>query len=471
MHGARKIWPWLALAACLAVAGQALSEAIADRPPAQMTLPAALAYAESHSPALGTARSQVQEGEAGTDVPRSRWIPTAGATVQLYGATVNNTTALGLPGGDGLDLPRIGGRAYDPTLGFDSAAAWQPYASSLAAVGIQQQIFDFGLTAAKTASADAALLANRHDLTRRRLDIDLGVTVAFMAVQAAHQIETAATSAVVRSQAHRDQAAAMVNGELRSRIYLARAQAELARLQVGALRAASGVAVAESALAEVVGFDQPRLDAQGTAPTPAPLTPLTRATQLALDHDPGLKAIEARIQAQREEARATADLSHPTIFATGSVSVRSGGATTPGLAAPSLDGFLPQTPNWDVGVVANWSFLDPVDAAKSRAEREHARVLEGQLAEARQAVVSAAQDAWVRSDAAAQTIPRLEEALAAARQNYDQANVRFNQGLGTSVEIADAETLLTDAEVQLAEGQFDLQRSRAQLERVMAGGI
>jgi outer membrane protein TolC len=98
-------------------------------------------------------------------------------------------------------------------------------------------------------------------------------------------------------------------------------------------------------------------------------------------------------------------------------------------------------------------------------------VLEGQLAEARQAVVSAAQDAWVRSDVAAQAIPKLEAALAAAKQNYDQANVRFNQGLGTSVEIADAETLLTDAEVQLAQGQFDLQRSRAQLSRVMAGGI
>jgi outer membrane protein TolC len=436
-----------------------------------MTLPAALAYAATHSPVLGTARAQVQEGEAATDVPRSRWLPSAGATVQLYGATVNNTTALSLGGPEGVDLPRIGGRAYDPNLSLGSAAAWQPYASSLAAVGIQQQIFDFGLTAARIASADAALLANQHDLTRRRLDVELAVTVAFMAVQAAHQVETAATAAVIRSQAHRDQAAAMVNGELRSRIYLVRAQAELARLQVGSLRAASGVTVAESALAQVVGFDQALLDTQGSPPPLPDLTPLQRATQVALDHDPGLKAIEARIAAQLEQARATADLSRPTIFATSSVSVRSGGATTPGLAAPTLDGFLPQTPNWDVGVVANWTFLDPVDASRARAEREHGRVLEGQLAEARQAVVSAAQDAWVRSDVAAQAIPKLEAALAAAKQNYDQANVRFNQGLGTSVEIADAETLLTDAEVQLAQGQFDLQRSRAQLSRVMAGGI
>lgn len=465
MRAVNRIGLWSAIATLLSSAAGA-----AEPGPPQMTLSEALAFAAVHSPALGTALAQVREGEAVTDIPRTRWTPTAGASVQFFGATVNNTTAVSLPGGDGLDLPRIGGRAYDPTLGFDSAAAWQPYASSLAAVGIQQQLWDFGVTAAQQASADAALAANRQDLAVRQLDITLAVTVAFTAVQAAHQVETAATAATVRAQAHRDQAAALVKGELRSRIYLARAEAELARLQVAALHARSGVVVAESALAQVVGFDQPLLDAEGAALPRSPLPPLPEAIRVALDHDPGLKALEAKINSQLEQARATADLSHPTIFATGAVSMRSGGATTAGVTAPSLDGFLPQTPNWDVGLVANWTFLDPVVSARARAEREHARVLEGQLAEARQAIVSAAQDSWARSDASAQVIPRLEQALAAAKENYDQANVRFDQGLGTSVEIADAERLLTDAEVQLVEGQFDFQRSRAQLDRVMAGG-
>jgi outer membrane protein len=467
MRVARTFSSWLRALVCLSAA-PAFAQAA---PPPRMTLPEALAYAAAHSPALGTARAQVREGEAATGIPRSRWTPMAGATVQLVGATVNNTTAVGLPGGDGLDLPRIGGRAYDPTLGFDSAASWQPYASSLAAVGIQQLLWDFGVTAAQQASADAALAATRQDLALRQLDITLAVTVAFKAVQAAHQVETAAIAAVTRSQVHRDQAAALVRSELRSRIYLARAEAELARLQVAELQARSGVVVAQSGLAQVVGFDQPLLDTDGVASTLPALPSLAEAIQVALDHDPGLKAIEARVTAQREQARATADLSHPTLFATGAVSVRSGGATAAGVPAPTLDGFLPQTPNWDVGLVANWSFLDPIDAARARTQLEHATVLEGQLAEAKQAVVSAAQAAWVRSDTSAQAIPRLEQALAAAKENYDQANVRFNQGLGTSVEIADAERLLTDAEVQLAEGQFYFQRSRAQLERVMAGGL
>ncbi len=467
MQVARTFVRCLSALVCLSAA-PALSQAT---PPPKMTLSEALAYAAVHSPSLGTARAQVRESEEATSIPRSRWIPTAGASVQLFAATVNNTSAVSLPGSDGLDLPRIGGRAYDPTLGFDSATSWQPYGSSLAAVGLQQQIWDFGVTAAQQASADAALAANRQDLAARRLDIALAVKVAFKAVEAAHQVETAATAAVSRSQVQRDQAAALVRSELRSRIFLARAEAELARFQVEELRAQSGVVVAQSALAQVVGFDQPRLDTDGTTPTLPPFPPLPEAIQVALDHDPGLKAIEAQVTAQREQARATADLAHPTIFATGAVSVRSGGATVAGVAAPALDGFLPQSPNWDLGLVANWTFLDPVDSARARTQLEHARVLEGQLAEAKQAVVSAAQDAWVRSDSAAQAIPRLEQALAAAKENYDQANVRFNQGLGTSVEIADAERLLTDAEVQLAQGEFYFQRSRAQLERVMAGGL
>jgi outer membrane protein len=413
----------------------------------------------------------VEEGKAATSIPKNRWLPIAGADLEAYAATVNNTSALALPGGPGVDLPRLGGVAYDPTLNAGSAAAWQPYASTLAAVGVQQQLFDFGRTAALIASADAALAADRHDLELRTLDVKFGATVAFMAVLAAHQIQTAAASAVKRAQAQRDQAAALVRAQLRSRIFLDRAQAELSRFQVSALRAESGLIVAQSSLARVVGYERPLLDATGSPPTPTVLPRAERVIASAAENDPDLKALEARIAEQRQTARATGNLTNPLIYASGTVSLRSGGASAPGVAAPSLDGFLPQTPNWDVGVVASWPFLDPVVSARARTERQHVGVLEAQLAEAKLAVVAAAQDAWAQSDEAERAIPELEQAFASAQQNYDQASVRFTQGLGTTVEIADAETLLTNAEVELAEGQFAFQRSRARVERVMAGGL
>jgi outer membrane protein len=56
----------------------------------------------------------------------------------------------------------------------------------------------------------------------------------------------------------------------------------------------------------------------------------------------------------------------------------------------------------------------------------------------------------------------------AARANYAQAEARFKAGLGTALELADAEYLRTDAEIQLAGGQFELSRARAVLGKLLA---
>ena len=45
---------------------------------------------------------------------------------------------------------------------------------------------------------------------------------------------------------------------------------------------------------------------------------------------------------------------------------------------------------------------------------------------------------------------------------------RFRAGLGTAVELADAEAVLADAEIQLALGVFDVARTRAAFGRAVA---
>jgi outer membrane protein len=62
----------------------------------------------------------------------------------------------------------------------------------------------------------------------------------------------------------------------------------------------------------------------------------------------------------------------------------------------------------------------------------------------------------------------LRRSVDAARANYAQADARFKAGLGTSLELADAEAVRTDAEIQLAVGEYDIQRARAALARLLA---
>jgi outer membrane protein TolC len=62
----------------------------------------------------------------------------------------------------------------------------------------------------------------------------------------------------------------------------------------------------------------------------------------------------------------------------------------------------------------------------------------------------------------------LARAVEAAQANYAQAEARFKAGLGTSLELADAEAVRTDAEIQLAVGRYDALRARAFLARLFA---
>jgi outer membrane protein len=80
-------------------------------------------------------------------------------------------------------------------------------------------------------------------------------------------------------------------------------------------------------------------------------------------------------------------------------------------------------------------------------------------------------EAYSAVDVARTVVPGLRRAVDAARANYDQADARFRAGLGTSVELADAENLRTQAEIQLVLGEFELARARAAFGRTIAEGL
>jgi outer membrane protein TolC len=75
------------------------------------------------------------------------------------------------------------------------------------------------------------------------------------------------------------------------------------------------------------------------------------------------------------------------------------------------------------------------------------------------------------AEVARAALPALERSTTAAQANLDQANARFKAGLGTSVELADAEALLTEAQIQLALGRFDEARARARLARALSEAL
>jgi outer membrane protein len=433
----------------------------------QITLVEALAYARGHQPAVLASLARIQTERANAEVPRSQYYPLLGLTAQFLEGTTNNSTASYLAA-PFVDLPRIGGTPS--TSGSD--ASWKPYASTLAAAGLSQEIFDFGRIAAEAAAADARVTIAARAADTQLLDIELNVEEAFFAVHAAKSILQASEDAYQRSLVHRNFASAGVKSGLRSPIELTRAEADLSRFDTARIRARGGLSAAQAVLAAAVGSTDLVLDAADGTPAAIDLPALSNAIQLASDRDPRLQEALAQLRQQELETRAVGALARPDIHLSAAISGRAGGsAPSNNGQETSGSGYLPNVPNWDGALVLSWPLFDPTINARKRASGVAEAVRRSEIDLVRQQVVAAVERAYVGVVVAREALPSLRHELEAARANYAQADARFKAGLGTSVELADAEALRADADIRLAIGVFDLAKAHATFGRAIAEGV
>jgi len=425
-----------------------------------VTLAEALDYARTHQPELRAARERFLAVAADARIPSAQWLPSIGATAQVVASSANNSTATVLASRD-VDLPRIGSTT------ITSSPRWQPYATTLGALGLRQEVFDFGRIAAQTAAGNALVAIERDRLQLTRLDITLIVTQAYYAVRAAHAVLQAASQAEARAKVHSEFADVAVKSGLRPPIERTRAAADLTRFAAGRIRAEGNVRVARSVLAAAVGFPEPELDSAGAAEALPGIPSLAQVEQRALAFQPEILEAIDRQKAQHAQTTAIAAAERPNLFASASISARAGGASATNGQVPEGQGFIPTVPNYDVGLVLSWPLYEPTIDAAVGASKQREWTYNAELASAQQKARTLAQQVYRRTRIAESALEALAQAAAAARANYDQADARFRAGMGTSTELADAEAIRLDAEVQQAVGGFELATARAQLARVM----
>ena len=429
-----------------------------------MTLKEAIAYAQEQQPAVKVARARIKAAQATAAIPKAQWKPQLGLVGELLGGTANNTSASYLSD-SAIDIPRIGGTTSTTTGNL------KPYASSFVGLAVSQELFDFGRIAAQSVALEAFVDVERYRADADRLDLGLAVEEAFFAVQGAKAVVSAAEAAYERARSHRDLAQAGVTNGLRPAIELARSEADLARFDVGRIRARGGLAFARAVFAAAVGSPDPMLDATAEAGPATTLPSLAEAISMAGGRDPLIKEALAEVGAQEATTKAIGAEMRPNIFVSATLSGRAGGAPpSGGVGVPYGNGLLPTVPNWDIGLVFSWPILDGVVDAREQASKAKEETLRAVVDLRRKEEVAAIQQAFFAVRVAQASLPALEKALDAARINYTQADARFKGGLATSVEVADAEALLTEAEIQVALGTFEMARSRAVFGRTIAEG-
>lgn len=446
-------------AVCLVPAwASAQSASVRVAPPQPLTLEQALQYAVEHYPTVRAALEQVNASSAGVDAARTAYLPRLDSIWQSNLATTNNVFGQVLPQSV---IPALSG----PVLPNASATGvWSSATGALAS----WEPFDFGLRRATVTGAEAAVTRARAGEALTRLDVQAAVGVAFLNLAAAQEAVRSAQADLDRRDVLARSVQTLVDNQLRPGADASRAGAERAAAQTRLLLAQQAATVAQSGLARLLGG----------APVPLAIDATSVLARLPTTDGPAAPAAihplaqlrQASVTAAEAQQDVLARTDFPRVYVQSSVAARGSGADPNGTLSSSLRGLGLERLNWAAGVQV--VFPNVFDFANLRARKAAAAATtraESALFDEAVLTVTAQQQAAL---AAVQTTRAVATntpvQLAAAQQSEAQARARYDAGLATLNELADAQSLLAVAEVQNQVARVEVWR--ALLAQATAGG-
>jgi outer membrane protein len=324
-----------------------------------------------------------------------------------------------------------------------------------AGVTLTQLVTDFGRTVNLVASAKLQEKAQNANALATTEDIVLATDSAFYnALQAQALLKVAQQTVTTRQQVE-SQVNVLAKNNLKSNLDLTFAQVNLSQAQLLALDAQNNVQSTAAALTAVLGFDKPinfELVEENTQ-LPSPPPDLDVLTRLALQQRPDLQALNYTEQSAERFRRAQRDQLFPTISALGVA-----GASP---VRPDCTG-LPCNPNyfvsyWYGAIAANMSipifngflYVSQASEAKLRAKAaaENTRDL-------RDVVVRDVRTYWLAANTAFQRVSVSAELAKEANLSLNLAQSRYQLGLGSIVELSQAQLQQADAAIGYVNAQY-----------------
>jgi outer membrane protein len=402
------------------------------------TLDAAIQYAADHYPTIRAALEQVNVSTADVDVVRSAYLPRLDSLWQSNRATANNVFGQVLPQSV---IPALTG----PVL--PSASSQSVWGSATAAL-LSWELFDFGLRHASLVGAQAALTQARAGETLTRLDVENAAATAFLSVLAAQRAVLAAQADVDRRGLLLQSVQALVTNQLRPGADQSRAEAERAAAQTRLIQMQQQLLVAQAILTRVLGITTS--GAKISEGTLLARTPDVDVPPAAASAHPLAQLGQARVDQAKaaEDVLARTDL--PRVYLQSSVFARGSGADPSGVLDGGASGLGLDRANWVAGVqivfpnVFDFSSLRARKAAAAASARASAALYD----EALLTVTSQQQTAAALLQTTRAVAANTPVQLAAAQQSEMQARARYDAGLASIIEVADAQNLVAQAEVQ-----------------------
>jgi outer membrane protein TolC len=408
-------------------------------------------------PAIRVSQEQIQAASSGIALARTAYLPKIDALAQINRATRNNLFGLVLPQST---LPSISG----PVIGSNNTGTvWGSAIGGL----VSWEPFDFGQRKAGVELATATRAQATAALERTQFEVAAAAADAYLTLAAAQEAVRAAQAGVERAETVARTIGAQVGAQLRPGADESRATAEVAAARTQLIQSEQAVAVARANLAQYTGGDpaQVAIDPQRLL-QPAPAAP---PPAMEVSRNPVLLEQNAVIEQTRAQLHVLERSYFPHFALQGAAYARGTGAETNGERLGGVNGLAPTVQNFAAGVSVTFT-ISELAALRARESAQSAS-LRAQSARADQLALEL-RTQWNRAAANLEGARRVAAntpvQVTAARNAAQQATARYQAGLGNIDEVAEAQRLLTQSEIDDALARLSVWR--ALLAIATAGG-
>ena len=314
-----------------------------------------------------------------------------------------------------------------------------------------QMITDFGRTGNLVATSKSRAIAENQNAETTRDLVTLTVDRAYFAVLRAQAVLTVADQTVKARQTVADQVSALAASKLKSQLDLSFANVNLASAKLDLADARNNLQSSLAEFSTALGLPAAQNFQLSEEPLPPDLTKdLANMIDSAIRKRPELASLRAEQDAAEHFALAEKDLTHPTISALASVGY------IPAGQAQLSDRYAAAGVNINIPIFNGRLFRARQTEAELRAKAvaQNVRNLENQVVRDVRVAYLNAVNSYERLSLTAQLLDQ-------AKLGLDLAQSRYDLGLGSIVELSQAQLNETSAEIASTRAKYDYQTERA----------
>lgn len=421
--------------------------------PRVFTVQEAIDYALAHYPAVRAALERYNAARAQVGLQRTNYVPFMDGVWEGDRETRESVLGVLLPQSPTILTGTQGTVTPGPaepfwTTGMGALLSWQP--------------FTFGYRRSEIRAAHATENRTAAQVTLTRLGVASAVANASLAVLARQQTVRASEADVNRRMVFDRSVRALVNAQLRPGADASRADAELAAARTRLIEAEDARDVATAALAEALGLAGTAVEIRVVPFLRAPPESIWPAMPLA--SHPSAVVQQRTIQEVQSRISVLNHTFYPHFTLNGLEQWRGSGEKTSGKITPGIDGLNPTIHNWAAGLsiqlnLSQWFSIRQNKKIELANERRQEALYDLTM----QTLTGQVQQALASVNGARRVAQNTPIELAAARQSEAQARARFQAGVGTIVDVAEAQSLLVQAEIDDSLARLSIWRALAEL--------